>query len=73
MHQGTKEAQAMFSQINDNLNTQKDRIDKHKELLLVYGRQLCTEKEVNQNLSSRVAVLEEEAQVDGLIHSVDEL
>ena len=25
----------MFSQINDDLNTQKDRTDKHKELLLV--------------------------------------
>jgi len=25
MNQGTKEAQAMFSQIDDDLNTQKDR------------------------------------------------
>jgi len=30
--------QGMFTQIDDDLNTQKDRTDKHKELLLVYGR-----------------------------------
>jgi len=68
----------MFSQIDDDLNTQKDRTDKHKELLLVYGRQLRAQKEVNQDLSSRVAILEEEArireaQVDRLVNSVDEL
>ena len=68
----------MFSQIDDDLNTQKDRTDKHKELLLVYGKQLRAQKEVNQDLSSRVAVLEEEAhvreaQVDGLVNSVDKL
>ena len=68
----------MFTQIDNNLNTQKDCTDKHKELLLVYGRQLRTQKEIKKNLSSRVATLEEEAcvhkaQVDGLINSVDEL
>jgi len=78
MHQGTKQAQAMFSQIDNDLNTQKDRTDKHKELLLMYGRQLRAQKEVNQDLSSCVAVLEEEArvheaQVGGLVNSVDEL
>ena len=68
----------MFSQIDSDLNTQKERTNKHKELLLVYGRQLRTQKEVNQDLSSRVVTLEEEArvreaQVDGLVNSVDEL
>jgi len=68
----------MFSQIDDDLNTQKDRTDKHKELLLVYGRQLHAQKDVNQDLSSRVATLEEEArvcevQVNELVNSVDEL
>ena len=68
----------MFSQIDDDLNTQKDRTDKHKELLLVYGRQLRAQKDVNQDLSSRVATLEEEAhvrevQVNELVNSVDEL
>jgi len=68
----------MFSQIDDDLNTQKDRTDKHKELLLVYRRQLCTQKDVNQELNSRVAALEKEArvrevQVNELVNSVDEL
>jgi len=68
----------MFSQIDDDLNTQKDRTDKHKELLLVYGRQLRAQKDVNQDLSSRVVTLEEEArvrevQVNELVNSVDEL
>jgi len=68
----------MFSQIDDDLNTQKDRTNKHKELLLVYGRQLPAQKDVNQDLSSRVATLEEEAcvrevQVNELVNSVDEL
>ena len=68
----------MFTQIDDDLNTQKDRTDKHKELLLVYGRQIRDQKRINEDLSSRVAVLEEEArvreaQVDGLVNSVDEL
>jgi len=68
----------MFSQIDDDLNTQKDCTDEHKELLLVYGRQLRTQKEVNQDLSSCIATLEEEAcvheaQVDGLVNSVDGL
>jgi len=68
----------MFTQIDDDLNTQKDRTDKHKELLLVYGRQLRDQKVVNQELNSRVVVLEEEArvrevQVNELANSVDEL
>ena len=53
----------MFTQIDDDLNTQKDRTDKHKELLLVYGRQLRDQKVVNQELNSRVVALEEEARV----------
>jgi len=61
MNRGTKEAQALFSQIDSDLNTQKEHTDKHKELLLVYGRQLHAQKETNQDLSSRVAILEEEA------------
>ena len=69
---------ALFSQIDDNLNTQKECSDKHKELLIGYGRQLRVLKEVNQGLNSRVVALEEEArvreaQVDGLVNSVDEL
>jgi len=44
----------------------------------VYGRQLRAQKEINQDLSSRVATLEEEArvheaQVDRLVNSVDKL
>ena len=53
----------MFTQIDDDLNTQKDRTDKHKELLLVYGRQLRAQKDINQELNSRVVALEEEARV----------
>jgi len=68
----------MFTQIDDDLNTQKDRTDKHKELLLVYGRQLCAQKDINQELNSHVVALEEEArvregQVNDLVNSVDEL
>jgi len=44
----------------------------------VYGRQLRAQKEVNQDLRSRVVALEEEArireaQLDGLVNSIDEL
>jgi len=39
----------------------------------VYGRQLRTQKEVNQDLRSHVVGLEEEAQVDGLVNSIDKL
>jgi len=78
MTQGTKEAQAIFTQINSDLNTQKEQTDKHKNILLGYRRQLRTQKEVNQDLSAHVVALEEEAcvreaQVDGLVNSVDEL
>ena len=37
----------MFTQLDNNFGTLKGRTDKHKELLLVYGRQLRDQKEVN--------------------------
>ena len=46
--------------------------------MILYGKRLHKVKEINHDLGSRVATLEEEAhvceaQVDGLVNSVDEL
>jgi len=78
VNRGTTEAKTLFSQINDDLNTQKTRTDRHRKLLVQYGNRLCDLKEINHDLGSCVVVLEEEsrvceAQVDGLVNSVDEL
>ena len=62
-NRGTMEAKTLFSQINDNLNTQKERSDQHQELLVQYGKHLRELKGINQDLSSHVAALEEEAHV----------
>ena len=71
-------ALTLFSQIDDDLNTQKEWSDKHQELLVQYGKCLHELKGINQDLGSHVAALEEEArvreaQVNGLVNSVDKL
>ena len=78
VNRGTTEAKTLFSQINDDLNTQKAWTDKHHELMVQYRKRLHELKEINHDLGSRVAMLEEEAcvreaQVDRLVNSVDEL
>jgi len=61
-----KEAQVIFDQVQDDLSTANKWMSHHCDLLTQYGECLCELQEINHDLISCVAVLEEE----GCVHKV---